>query len=68
MAILCNKYDAVAGSSTGDAMGGGGCLTVENVCIALAVDTLQASGSHIVVFCNLNLMTSILQTQDRHVR
>lgn len=48
MAILCNKYDAVARSSTG----GTGCLTLENVCVALAVDTLQASCSHFGIYHN----------------
>lgn len=41
MAILCNKYDAVTEPSTGGASTGGGCLTLENVCVALAVETLQ---------------------------
>lgn len=44
MAILCNKYDALTESSTGGGAtsgGGGSCLTLENVCVALAVDTLQ---------------------------
>lgn len=41
VAILCNKYDAVTESSTGGASSGGGCLTLENVCVALAVDALQ---------------------------
>lgn len=42
VAILCNKYDtAVKEPSTGSASSGHGCLTVENVCVALAVDTLQ---------------------------
>lgn len=41
VAILCNKYDAVTEPSAGSAFGGDGCLTLENVCVALAVDALQ---------------------------
>lgn len=43
MAILANKYDAVAGASIGSTTNGGGCLTLENICVALGVDTLQVS-------------------------
>ncbi|CAB1104179.1 unnamed protein product [Ectocarpus sp. CCAP 1310/34] len=43
VAILANKYDAISGASAGGVKNSGrdGCLTLENVCIALAVDTLQ---------------------------
>lgn len=45
MAILANKYDAVSGSSVGSTTSGSGFLTLENVCVALAVDALQVSCS-----------------------
>ncbi|CAN0206175.1 unnamed protein product [Ectocarpus fasciculatus] len=44
VAILANKYDiAMTGASAGGGVNSGrdGCLTLENVGIALAVDTLQ---------------------------
>lgn len=43
VAILANKYDRIGTSNTTSTANAtsGACLTVENVCVALGVDTLQ---------------------------